>query len=373
MSEQWLNTVSAMPVAITITNPGFENPALSPGGTSQGAVSWNDVNPPNQGTTWDNTSVSSEGDNLYSINAVNTAGVYQPLTETIAADTVYVLSVDAMVQSYYSGDGYWDPALAWNYLALQTTDGITLDSFGAIDDTNSTSWMTIDLWHQIQCEFDSKANPSMIGKTLQAYGFGGNIYLDNFQMYKYASAGDADVDADGGVNFYDYAALAENWLEDDLFETLPGEILLESSFEDGLKGNWPGVTWDVVVDTNGTNRSLWCSSNDGDMISRDIDTSAASAMRISFRYKLNTGISYADNIQVHYFDGSSYDNIFEIGEIYSSADKKWNVWLRYTDVIYNQGADAQYFKPDFKLKIEASGVDSSSEQIWIDDVLVEVF
>jgi len=76
------------------------------------------------GSTWDNTSVSSEGDNLYSINAVSTAGVYQVLPETIAADTVYVLSVDTMVPSFDSGDAYWNPAFAWNYLSLQTSDGL---------------------------------------------------------------------------------------------------------------------------------------------------------------------------------------------------------------------------------------------------------
>jgi len=138
--------------------------------------------------------------------------------------------------------------------------------------------------------------------------------------------------------------------------------LLSDDFESGL-GNW-NTDWDLTYSFfNSPYHSVECSSSDHDLITHDLDTSGASSISVSFKYRIHD-ISGNDNVYVQYFDGNYYHNIEEIG------DDGEHVWLTYSDTITNVGGDAQYFRSNFRLKIAGSGVDPN-EYLWVDDVLIE--
>jgi len=140
-----------------------------------------------------------------------------------------------------------------------------------------------------------------------------------------------------------------------------GSTLLQDDFEGDLS-KW-STDWDLVTTQSfSPTHSVECSSSDNDLITDDLNTSSKVSVRISFKYRIK-GIDAGDNIRVQYYDGNNYDDIEEIG------DDEENVWLYYSDTIYNSGAEADYFISNFRLKVEGSSVDYK-EYLWIDDVLI---
>jgi len=189
-----------------------------------------------------------------------------------------------------------------------------------------------------------------------------------------------DIDEDCDIDVYDLALFAEDWLvdpcnynldsfadlaEDWLLNYLPDELASETILEDDFEaalGNWT-TDWDLVTSHYfSATHSVECSSNDNDLVSKDLDVVGRSSVRISFKYKVDD-VDYDDNVYLQYYDGSSYDNIAELGV----ADE--DVWLYYSDTIYNSGGDVQYFISNFKIKLEGSSIDSY-ETFWVDDVLI---
>jgi len=133
--------------------------------------------------------------------------------------------------------------------------------------------------------------------------------------------------------------------------------LIDDDFE-GTLANW-NTDWDLVTTyyVSGSH-SVECSSEDNDLISIDLDTSGALNIAITFKYRVG-GIDDNDNIVVQYYNGTDYITIDEIG------DDAEDTWLTYSDTI----TDSQYFKSNFRLKIEGSAIDPA-EYLWIDDVLI---
>jgi hypothetical protein len=169
--------------------------------------------------------------------------------------------------------------------------------------------------------------------------------------------------------FTNFAELANDWLENYNSASLPAVTLLSDNFE--------GASWNITTNWNNAATSDWdritsysfsptysieCSSEDNDLISKDLNTAGKSSIHISFKYRI-TLIDADDNIEVRYYDGSTYDLINEIG------DDDENVWLYYNHTIYNSGSDSQYFRSNFRLKIEGTSVDSG-EYMRVDDVLI---
>jgi len=133
--------------------------------------------------------------------------------------------------------------------------------------------------------------------------------------------------------------------------------LIDDDFE-GTLANW-STDWDLVTTYYvSSSHSVECSSEDNDLISIDLDTSGASSISITFKYRVD-GIDNNDNIVVQYYNGTDYITIDEIG------DDAEDTWLTYSDTI----TDSQYFKSNFRLKIEGTAIDPA-EYLWIDDVLI---
>jgi hypothetical protein len=168
-----------------------------------------------------------------------------------------------------------------------------------------------------------------------------------------------------------FAALAGDWLKSYNLADLPAMTLLSDDFEGtswNIGSNWNNATasdWDRVATSSFSPvYSIECSAEDNDLISKDLSITDKSSIRISFKYRI-TGIDSDDNVYVQYYDGAVYDNINEIG------DDDENVWLNYSHTIYNSGSDSQYFRSNFRLKIEGTSVDSG-EYLRVDDVLITV-
>jgi len=142
--------------------------------------------------------------------------------------------------------------------------------------------------------------------------------------------------------------------------------LIDDDFEGDLS-NW-NTDWDIATDQyTSFTQSIKCNYDANDLISIDLDTTGASSITISFRYRVDD-IDSNDNVYVQFYDGSSYNNIEEIG------DDTEDVWLTYSDTINNAGADAQYFISNFRIKIEGGSIDWEwweDENLWIDDVLIQ--
>jgi hypothetical protein len=140
--------------------------------------------------------------------------------------------------------------------------------------------------------------------------------------------------------------------------TTSGSVtLIDDDFE-GTLANW-NTDWDLVTTYYvSSSHSIECSSEDNDLISIDLDTSGASSIAITFMYRVGD-IDDNDNTVVQYYNGTDYITIDEIG------DDTPNTWLTYSDTI----TDSQYFKANFRLKIEGTAIDPA-EYLWIDDVLI---
>tara|TARA_Y100000310_G_C20266047_1_gene615828 strand:- start:152 stop:493 length:342 start_codon:yes stop_codon:yes gene_type:complete len=86
--------------------------------------------------------------------------------------------------------------------------------------------------------------------------------------------------------------------------------IFNDTFEGDLT-NWT-TDWDLITDQFvSTTTSVQGSNEDNDLISADQDMSSASVFIVSFSYRIDD-IDANDNIELYYFDGTSYDLIDEI-------------------------------------------------------------
>ena len=155
-----LSATAAAP-AITIVNPGFEDPVLDEDGwTWLNVPGWTQVGGEGAGI-WNVTLsdfdpvVAPEGQNvLYTENAVGDAGgVAQVLTETFAANTDYTLTIDV-------GNSW---AYYWSGYSVQLLAGGTL-----IAEDNDTVWTDYMLWatSTVQYTYDP-ADSALVGQPLE--------------------------------------------------------------------------------------------------------------------------------------------------------------------------------------------------------------
>jgi hypothetical protein len=98
------------------------------------------------------------------------------------------------------------------------------------------------------------------------------------------------------------------------------------------------------------------------LTSISLDTTGASSISITFRYRIFGGDN-DDDVYVQYYDGGHYDNINEIG------DDTENTWLTYSHTFDNAGGNAQYFINNFCIRITGSSIDKD-EYLWIDDIII---
>ena len=109
--------------------------------------------------------------------------------------------------------------------------------------------------------------------------------------------------------------------------------------------------------------SAHAGSRDNDLISDNLNTTSYSSITIVFWYR-DDDIDDNDNVYLQLYDGSNYNNRFELGN--TSPEDTWH---KYETTIYNSGGDAQYFHSTFRIKFEGTSIDRR-ENLWIDDVLI---
>ncbi|MHC4157217.1 MAG: hypothetical protein ACYST6_20205, partial [Planctomycetota bacterium] len=144
-----------------------------------------------------------------------------------------------------------------------------------------------------------------------------------------------------------------------------------SIFEDHIKpgdANWAPANW-TIYDSNvlhdgnsdGNSHSFSYSftpgSGSGTLTSVAIDTNEANSMTVELWIKKTPGIEAGD-IDLHYWDGSSWDYIADLNSIGPN-----DVWLHYTDDVNED----EYFISNFKLELRS---DISAGELFIDDVLI---
>ena len=141
--------------------------------------------------------------------------------------------------------------------------------------------------------------------------------------------------------------------------------------QDGFEVNFDlwtdgGTTdWDRATDQKKTGTySAHAGSADNDLISDNLNTAGYAVIKIEFWY-MDDDIDNNDDIYLQLYNGSVYDNKFELG---NSPEDVWN----FCEVtLYNSGTDAQYFRSDFRIKFEGTSIDKG-ENLWIDDVKITV-
>jgi hypothetical protein len=130
-------TLRMFPIAITIDNPGFEDPVLDEDGwTWLETLGWTNVGDGGSGI-WNVTSdnfdpvIAPEGENVfYTENAVGeVGGVTQVLTDTFAADTDYMLTVEIGNSWYYYFSGYSVQLLAGGVVIAEDNDTLWPDYY----------------------------------------------------------------------------------------------------------------------------------------------------------------------------------------------------------------------------------------------------
>jgi type II secretory pathway pseudopilin PulG len=147
-----------------------------------------------------------------------------------------------------------------------------------------------------------------------------------------------------------------------------GSTLFQDDFEidfskwtDGGSTDWDRTTAQYVSPSYSAHAGRW----ENDLISDNIDLSSYSYFTIDFWYR-DHGIDNSDNVYLQFYDGSNYDNRFELGNTWPE-----DTWHNYNETINNSGADAQYFRNNFRIKFEGSSIDNN-EDLWIDDVTITV-
>jgi hypothetical protein len=172
-----------------------------------------------------------------------------------------------------------------------------------------------------------------------------------------APGGSADLDDTPGVNFDDFALLANDWQQ----TGTPIVALLSDGFEGTTwDTNWSNGGWyrDTIQKHSGTYSAGAKNGSEGDFTCKDLNAGDANTIYIDFWYRLEA--TEASDLILYYYNGSSYIQISSLGGGTKST------WLHYTATI----TDAQYFKSNFRIRFNASP-DDSSEKMWVDDVLIQ--
>jgi type II secretory pathway pseudopilin PulG len=139
-----------------------------------------------------------------------------------------------------------------------------------------------------------------------------------------------------------------------------GVALFQDSFETGF-ASWT-TDWSRVTDyaRPGGMYSARAGRYDSYLTSGNINTSTYSSFTVEFWYR-DYHLDDGDNVYLRFYDGSSYDPIYELGNTWPES-----TWHYYQATV----TDAQYRRSNFRIRFDASGISSSNEYIWIDDVLV---
>jgi hypothetical protein len=181
------------------------------------------------------------------------------------------------------------------------------------------------------------------------------------------------MSSDGG---FEDINLSCSWWQPPVFE----DDFENSNFDKWTDGG--STDWDVTTNQYvSTGHSGHAGPYDTYLITDNVDTSNAKAVRISFWYRDNN-LDDDDNVYVQLYDGANYDCIpmyypnnnninWTLPDYFELANTSpENTWQYFRMTLYNSGEDAQYFHSNFRIKFEGTSIDVD-ENLWIDDVMIE--
>jgi len=180
-----------------------------------------------------------------------------------------------------------------------------------------------------------------------------------------------DADGDPVTNIYNWyvdgASFTNVLLPFDTRRT-NNPLISDEIFSDGFESNfdkWNGngaTDWDLdSTQKHSGTYSAHAGSADNYLTLDSIDTHSAEGITVSFWYR-DSGIDDDDNVYLQFWNGSSYVNIFEIGN-----SKPEGIWQWYTVQTY----DPRYMIDDFRVRFNAVSIDTG-ENLWIDDFSITV-
>jgi hypothetical protein len=110
------------------------------------------------------------------------------------------------------------------------------------------------------------------------------------------------------------------------------------------------------------------------MLTTKIDTSGLESFRVSFHFKL-TNVGEAQNFNLEYFNGTNWVSARNLGRDQFYPDHQaWgynersNVWLLCVDARRRE-SEARFFRRDFALRLNATGLTTAHQAVIVDDVL----
>ena len=160
-------------------------------------------------------------------------------------------------------------------------------------------------------------------------------------------------DGDGGS---DTATLTVKVIEPPV-----NNVLINDDMESFNSTGWVTDWKDNTGRSYSGESALKANQSSNDLVSPELDTSAMSTLTLSFKY-YNLRVDANDDVSLMLWNGSSYISVEEIGDNGNGA------WLEYNGTI-SQAQYPQFFRSDFKFKIEATSLDFR-EAVWVDDVLL---
>jgi hypothetical protein len=240
------------------------------------------------------------------------------------------------------------------------------NSGGPSSETYSTNAYNNGQWHHVVFTRSGTTYKMYIDGAADKTGSGTVV------SYTWLYAGSTDgttnyyVGQMDDVRIYNYALSAAQVAS--VYNQTPSVdvALLEDGFEVYFDKWTDGGTTDWDRDSAYEHWDSYCAevdSAENDLISDNLNTTGKSRITINFWYR-DTGIDNDDDIYLQLYNGTSYNNKFEVG-----VTSPENAWYHYTATIYNSGGDAQYFRSNFRIKFEGTSIDSG-EYLRIDDVLV---
>lgn len=241
--------------------------------------------------------------------------------------------------------------------------------------TTNWNWTTVrsDIAYKVTGNQMMLAIPrSSLGETTDPVTFDFH-WADNFQTNDIADFGvDGDSAPDRRFNYR--------------YQTAVGQpvTLLQDNFETGKQSGWAeswtnGSKWTLTAATSySSNNCAYANIANGtgnSNLDTRLDTSGLDSLRVSFYYKLHNVVD-AQNLTVQYFSPTGWVTIREISrdQYYSSGqawsyDERQDVWLQFVDSRTKAGTNQMFFTSNFAFRINASGVNTSGQSIWVDDFL----
>jgi len=262
--------------------------------------------------------------------------------------------------------GTWEDIFSYTSVGngVYTATITNMDSYGTTYywSVNATDTVT-GFWNHKIYSFTTYSNPPTHIEPILVSSGRTNGFKEDLICYNQTTI---DPEADEVTNIY-------NWYVNDdsltslllPFDTRPdtsGYALLIDGFEDDFD-KWDEDGWDRTTgQAHSGSWSAHAGSTAAYLTSEAVDTSIAGGFTVSFWYR-DDDIDDNDNVYLQFWNGSTYNNIFELGN--TNPEDEWHHYSVWWRPIF------QYAIRDFHIRFSAGGI-GSGENLWVDDVSIRI-